>query len=343
MGELIELVLQNVANRQVSTDSLLYYSKELASLLGLAEKDVKWIDYEIEGYPEKKDVPKYREVEIWASVSKSKTLKRGDPGWNYYYPLIGTRKKRSYLVLGPIGDLETAEYDAIFDSTETHDVPKGEDDISGQIERTIKIEIPYRAILTLRMMRLIVSAVRKRVYDFVLGWSDSIRKDSPDSFLIHDEGVFDVAIFEKLTTTNDFVILAEEINQCFKFACYTAAGVLSRKLLENLLYHVLEKAYKGIPEKMDLIYNEHRHMIQGFSVLIDVFKENYNDDFRKYGGISKKTGIQKQIQNLTELRDVLDMATHNLPVFLSEPEFREVASKAEITAKFLRRMSDSMP
>lgn len=192
-------------------------------------------------------------------------------------------------------------------------------------------------------MHGIVASVRKRIHDFVLEHRNLTFDDSSDEVAIHKNDLLDSKVYENLTPTDDFLLHVNEINKCYKTGAYTAAGILSRKLIENLLYYVMERAYKEKPEKRKKIYNIHENRKAGFTKLIKIFDANFEDDFREYCGITKKSGIGKQIQILNEIRDDLDMATHNLPIILDEKDIMRIIPKIISASKFLRRIHDSMP
>ena len=342
--EIVNSVLKNIANKDVSTESLLYQVKELAGLVEASEDETEWIDYELEGYPRKGvSIPNYREVDFVASVPSPVGINPYDPGWKHHFSMVGHIKNTTYSILLPISRLETARESIIYTETEIHQVEKRYDDMSRFDNPTLDVQIPFESVLTTKKMDGIVASVRKRTYDFVLEYRDLAFIDSPDNMIVHNKNLLDSKIYAGLSPTEDFVLLADEINKSYMIGAYTAAGVLSRKLVENLLYSVLERAYKNIPEKKKKIYNEHEKRQEGFSILIKVFNSNYNEDFREYGGITKKSGIEQHIQILNEIKDDLDMATHNLPIIFSDKDISKIAPKLEKVSKFLRRIWDAMP
>ncbi len=344
IAELIDAILNNIANRDISTESLLYQTKELATLVGTNKDDTRWMDHELGGYPRKGEmVPDYRIVDIVASVPSPEGFRPFDADWDYRHSMVGNVKNFTYGIRLSIVQLEQADKPIIYTNTETHQAPKRRDDTSRYENPTIDVQILFHSTLTIKRMHGIVASVRKRIHDFVLEHRDLTFDDSSDEVIIHKDDLLDSKVYENLTPTDDFLLHVNEINKCYKTGAYTAAGILSRKLIENLLYYVMERAYKEKPEKRKKIYNEYENRIEGFRKLIIIFDANFNDDFRKYCGITKKPGIEKQIQILNEIKDDLDMATHNLPIILDEKDVMRILPKIISASKFLRRIHDSMP
>lgn len=123
--ELIDTILNNIANRDISTESLLYQTKELAALVRTNKDDIRWMDYELEGYPEKgKLVPDYRRANFVASVPFPEGFRPFDAGWGYHRSMVGTVKNVTFNIILSIARLEQADQPITYVDTETHQVPK---------------------------------------------------------------------------------------------------------------------------------------------------------------------------------------------------------------------------
>jgi hypothetical protein len=288
------------------------------------------------------DMPRYRYIKMTGTALGPNRAEEHNPTYRYHYSLKGEERTFQMAVHGPIIELEEATDFKVSTVHHTHSITKDESD-SLNLEPNFTLEIPYRVIIRVANMKKVVRAVRRQIHDFALSMKESSTPKIITETPIHTKNLISEDIFVKLTPTNDFGLLVDEINRCYGFGCYTAAGVLSRKLVENFLYSVLERAYKNIPAKKKKIYNEHENRQEGFSILIKVFNSNYNEDFREYGGITKKRGIDQHIQILNEIKDDLDMATHNLPIIFSEKDISKITPKLEKASKFLRRIWDKMP
>ena len=333
--ELLNGIISDIPDNDISTEAILYSCRELATLLKLDEKESEWINHELSGF--KSEVPVHRRVTLPATVSRPEFVDPWNAVWDYWQSMLGSWKNITFGIEYPISQLETATRSIQLVYAEPHKVPRRNDDYSST-SPTINAEIPWIAELKVESMKAIASRIRSKAHEFVLKHREMVWIDES----VHDDVIVDPTVFAGISSTGYFERLAEAVNKCYRVGVYTGSGVLLRKLIENLLYIVLEKAYSGT-EKMDLIYNNNRKMIQGFSFLIDVFNKNYNEDFHRAGKISKKVGIMKIITNLHEMKDSLDMAAHNLPSFLGVEELKQIAAKADEISRFLRGVWDALP
>jgi hypothetical protein len=331
--ELLDSIIRDIPDKSISTEEILYRCQEVVVLLKLDGKESKWIKSELSGYESK--IPKHRSVSIPATVTKPGFTNPWDAVWAHWQSLLGSWKNITFLIGYPISQLESATSSIQLIRNLQYKVPRRWDDHTSP--RIIDAEIPWVAQLTEETMKSIVSKVRSIAHEFALKHRDTAWVDES----VHDDTIIDQTVYVGISATGYFDRLVEEVNKCYKCGAYTGSGIVLRKLIENLLYEVLQKAYKGT-EKMALIYDSNRRMTQGFSTLIEVFDKNYTDDFRREGGISKKPGIRKIITNLKEIKDILDMAAHNPPVSLDIEELKLLVKKADEISRFLRGVWDAL-
>ncbi|MGD2248783.1 MAG: hypothetical protein PVF58_10300 [Candidatus Methanofastidiosia archaeon] len=128
---------------------------------------------------------------------------------------------------------------------------------------------------------------------------------------------------EKFITLNhdDFFYqrLEEEINTCYAEGAYTAAFVMSRKLIENLLIEVLREKY-GHKTKNDVeIYFEiNQGRFQDFSKLLENL-ENRKKDFK----IDKNT-IEEFFNLVKPFKRAANSKTHSIVhIFEKKEELEE--------------------
>ena len=96
--------------------------------------------------------------------------------------------------------------------------------------------------------------------------------------------------------------LSDEINKCYRFGCYTAVYVLSRKLIENLLIDILRKRYPDNKEN----YTNNGKKISGFSTLLKNLK-NKKKDF----GVDEKI-IDEFLKKIGPFKSQANLNTHSI-------------------------------
>jgi len=106
--------------------------------------------------------------------------------------------------------------------------------------------------------------------------------------------------------------LEEEINHCYTSALPNAALVLSRKLVENLLYQILE--YK-FPKELDLRYIVAQGRAQDFSVLINNMETRIADFDREQQDL-----IQKLLQRIKTFKRDANSTAHKVMEYLDTPD-----------------------
>jgi hypothetical protein len=101
-----------------------------------------------------------------------------------------------------------------------------------------------------------------------------------------------------------YKVLAQNINLAYKYGLYTAALVLIRKMLENLLIDILRKKY-GM-KNIDLFFDRQHGRFKMFNELIRIFEEKLQD-FRYI-----EPRIEEVLAELKNMREECNAAAHSL-------------------------------
>lgn len=126
MNPLFEEIRNDITSNKESVTSILRKSKVLAAKLDLRDL-LKWIDYELEGYPDKESLPKYR---IISGEMKA---------WNPYHGYVPIYFK------GP-KEAETFSSKPVYDSIVTIEKICNEQDGKGEIESPIPNSIKMQLL-----------------------------------------------------------------------------------------------------------------------------------------------------------------------------------------------------
>lgn len=99
-----------------------------------------------------------------------------------------------------------------------------------------------------------------------------------------------------------------EINRCYTFSCHTAAFILIRKVIENLLVHVIKRKFPGKSAKEKSIYLDlHKGRIHDLSILIS----NLKNETTSFDPEEKKL-VLRLLQLSEEFKDDANDKTHSL-------------------------------
>jgi hypothetical protein len=134
-----------------------------------------------------------------------------------------------------------------------------------------------------------------------------------------------VTQFIRYETTNPFIKAhVDEVNKCYTFGGYTAAFILCRKIIENMLTDIIRKKY---PSEVNLYFDASRGRTRDFSEIIknmrskaidfgpdkklleraltkaDQFKDDANDKAHSWFHIVKST---RELDE-THVQDIVDM------------------------------------
>jgi hypothetical protein len=104
--------------------------------------------------------------------------------------------------------------------------------------------------------------------------------------------------------------LEQEINDCFEKNFPNAAFFLSRKLIENLIFNILERQY---PKKVDLWYNQTAGSHHKLSLLIKNLYDNRND-FKP----NVKAYVEKFNTDIGQFRREANAKAHNIFEYLKD-------------------------
>ncbi len=105
--------------------------------------------------------------------------------------------------------------------------------------------------------------------------------------------------------------LQDEINICFEHNHPNAAFFLCRKMVENLVFNILEKKF---PTRIDLWYNQKNKLRHKFSTLV----RNLYDERKSFGKPNIKTYIEKFNVEVGPFRKEANAKAHHVFEYLSD-------------------------
>jgi hypothetical protein len=143
----------------------------------------------------------------------------------------------------------------------------------------------------------------------------NLRIEYPAIFAYLKGGVETLPISLEVSAIPDFLsiqvfpdefykVLTQNINLAYKYGLYTAAMVLIRKMLENLLIDILRKKY-GM-KNLDLFFDSQHGRFRMFNELIRNFEEKLQDF--KY----IEPRIEEVLTELKNMREECNAAAHSL-------------------------------
>lgn len=105
--------------------------------------------------------------------------------------------------------------------------------------------------------------------------------------------------------------LQDEINICYEHNHPNAAFFLCRKMIENLVFNILEKKFSS---RIDLWYDQKKKMRHGFGVLV----KNLYDERNSFGKPNIKGYIEKFNADVGKFRKEANTKAHNVFEYLSD-------------------------
>jgi hypothetical protein len=126
-------------------------------------------------------------------------------------------------------------------------------------------------------------------------------------------------IVEFLTfeSTDHFIVgHIKELNKAFTYGCYTACYILARKIIENLIIDILQKAYpqsEGLANK-ELYWDTTKKRYKDFSVILKNLFEKRHD----FG--TKNKAIERLYQLSKEFKDEANNKAHSWFHLVSKPK-----------------------
>lgn len=110
-----------------------------------------------------------------------------------------------------------------------------------------------------------------------------------------------------------------EINRCYTYSCYTAAFILIRKVIENLIVEIIKKEFPNKTHEEKSLYLElNKGRIHDLSILIKNLREkavNFEPDEKKL--------ILRILQLSEEFKDDANDKTHSLYHISSKKELED--------------------
>ena len=126
--------------------------------------------------------------------------------------------------------------------------------------------------------------------------------------------------------TDDTFILGHihEVNICYTYHAYTAAFILCRKIIENLLIEIIVKKYPQKKDNIDLYYDKTKNRIQDFSQILRNLRLKIND-------FGAEKSLLDRILNKTEIfKDEANNKTHSSYHLLRGPKELDNANVPDI-------------
>lgn len=109
-----------------------------------------------------------------------------------------------------------------------------------------------------------------------------------------------------------YINLEEEINHCYIMSLLNATLMLSRKLIENLMYNILEEKF---PKEMGLRYDVHRGRALDFSVLVENIESRAPHFNREQQEI-----IGRLLVLVKQFRRDANATTHKVIDYIEDPD-----------------------
>jgi len=103
--------------------------------------------------------------------------------------------------------------------------------------------------------------------------------------------------------------LATEINTCHKMAAYTAAFILSRKLIENLVIDILRKKFPVSETNLEIYYRPKEGRFHDLAVLL----KNLEDRKEKFG--IDESIIEEFFKLIKPFRSIANSNTHSIIIW----------------------------
>ena len=127
----------------------------------------------------------------------------------------------------------------------------------------------------------------------------------------------DQAEFLPVQFSNEFYEkLRVEINKCYTYGLANAALTLSRKLIENIVIHILRSKYppSGGTVNLELYYHSSKGRFKNFSELVGVL-EDKRSDF-----VPDEKLLDDIIKRILELRETANATAHSITTYNSVVE-----------------------
>lgn len=129
-----------------------------------------------------------------------------------------------------------------------------------------------------------------------------------------------IILFVKFDTKNKFLTThLDEINKCYTFHCYTAAFILTRKVIENLITEIIKRKFpSNQKDDKELYLNFSTGHVRDLSELI----RNLRNKSNSFAPDEKKL-IQRILQLSEKFKDDANDKTHSLYHISSKKELDE--------------------
>lgn len=129
-----------------------------------------------------------------------------------------------------------------------------------------------------------------------------------------------IKIFVKYVTDDIFLTKhLDEINKCYTYGCYTAAFIVCRKVIENLIVAMIKKKFPGRSKAEKELYLD---FTKGRILDLSVLLKNLNDKSSQFDPDEKKL-VQRIVQKSEGFKEDANDKTHSLYHISSKKELDE--------------------
>ncbi|HLI46033.1 MAG TPA: hypothetical protein VKU94_02455 [Geobacterales bacterium] len=122
----------------------------------------------------------------------------------------------------------------------------------------------------------------------------------------------------------------DEVNRCYTYHCYTAAFILCRKIIENMLINIIRKKYpQNSQANVEIYFDTSRRRIKDFSEIISNLKKT--SDF----GVDQKL-LERVLSQADQFKDDANDKTHSLFHIVKNPKELEDKNVQDIIEMLIR-------
>jgi len=126
--------------------------------------------------------------------------------------------------------------------------------------------------------------------------------------------------------TDDRFILGHinEVNICYTYHAYTAAYILCRKIMENLLIEIIVKKYPNKNDNLEIYFDKTKNRIQDLSQILKSLRTKI-DDFD-----AEKSLLDRILNKISIFKDEANNKTHSTHHLLRGPKELDQADVQDI-------------
>jgi len=127
----------------------------------------------------------------------------------------------------------------------------------------------------------------------------------------------------------------KEVNLCYTYHAYTAAFILCRKIIENLLIEIIIKKYPQKKDNLDLYFDKSKNRPYDFSIILKNLRIKIND----FG--TEKALLDRVLNKVEIFKDEANSKTHSTYHLLRGPKELDDATVPDIL-EMISRLEKSL-